>query len=117
MRLIDADELRKAFKKHPLCNDVWLKYSRELIDNAPTVEPNQLTQDIIDKVNVNIGLAQPIKDVRPQGEWIRTGSLGNGNAHYECSKCHYGDEHAESQEVPYCWHCGASMIRGDKNEF
>lgn len=49
---------------------------------------------------------------RPQGEWIRTGSLGNGNAHYECSKCHYGDEHAESQEVPYCWHCGASMKKG-----
>lgn len=51
-------------------------------------------------------------DTRSQGEWIRTGSLGNGNAHYECSKCHYGDEHAESQEVPYCWHCGASMKKG-----
>ena len=50
---------------------------------------------------------------RPQGEWIRTGSLGNGNAHYECSNCHYGDEHAESQEVPYCWHCGASMKKGE----
>lgn len=49
---------------------------------------------------------------RPQGEWIRTGSLGNGNAQYECSICHYGDEQAESQEVPYCWHCGASMQKG-----
>ena len=53
---------------------------------------------------------------RAQGEWIRTGSLGNGNAHYECSECHYGDEHAESQEVPYCWHCGASMKKGGAKE-
>ena len=53
---------------------------------------------------------------RSQGEWIRTGSLGNGNAHYECSNCHYGDEHAESQEVPYCWHCGASMKKGGEEE-
>ncbi len=51
-----------------------------------------------------------------QGEWIRTGSLGNGNAQYECSNCHYGDEHAEGQEVPYCWHCGAKMGKGGAND-
>lgn len=37
--LISRSALRKAFKNHPLCNDVWLQYSREIIDNAPTVEP------------------------------------------------------------------------------
>ena len=57
-----------------------------------------------------------LKAERPKGEWIRTGSLGNGNAHYECSNCHYGDEHAESQEVPYCWHCGAKMKKGGEEE-
>lgn len=57
----------------------------QAIDNAPTVEG------------------------RPHGVWIRTGSLGNGNAQYECSNCHHGDEQAESQEVPYCWHCGAKI--------
>ena len=60
-----------------------------------------------------IALAIKALEERPKGQWIRTGSLGNGNAHYECSECHYGDEHAESQEVPYCWHCGAYM-RGEK---
>ena len=35
--LISRSALRKAFKNHPLCNDVWLQYSREIIDNAPTV--------------------------------------------------------------------------------
>ena len=59
------------------------------IDNAPTVKP-------------------------PHGKWIRTGLLGNGNAQYECSICHYGDEQAESQEVPYCWHCGAKMDGGEE---
>lgn len=63
----------------------------DLIDNAPTAEPK-----------------------RPEGKWIRTGSLGNGNAQYECSNCHHGDEQAESQEVPYCWYCGAKMMKGDK---
>ncbi len=38
------------------------------IDDAPTVETSQLTQDLINKVNVNVGLAQPIEDERPQGE-------------------------------------------------
>ena len=51
-----------------------------------------------------------------QGEWIRTGYLGNGNAHYECSNCHYGDEHAEGQEVPYCWHCGAKMKEAENEQ-
>ena len=73
------------------------------IDNAPTVEPT-------------FGLFKEMLcaecEKRPQGEWIRTGSLGNGNAHYECSNCHHGDEHAESQEVPYCWFCGAKMKGG-----
>ena len=54
-----------------------------------------------------------LKDyTRPQGEWIRTGSIGDGNANYECSNCHHSDIHAEEQKVPYCWFCGAKM--GDK---
>lgn len=65
-----------------------------IIDNAPTVEPE-----------------------RPQAEWIKIGSLGNGNAQYECSNCYHNDEQAESQEVPYCWHCGAKMMKeGVKND-
>lgn len=63
MRLIDSDLFKENIRsglyifcqvnKEDICN---------AIDDEPTVEPNQLTQDIIDKVNVNIGLAQPIKD-------------------------------------------------------
>lgn len=58
---------------------------------------------------IALNLAIKALEERPKGKWIRTGSLGNGNAHYTCSNCSYGDEHAECQEVPYCWHCGARM--------
>ena len=109
MRLIDADALKKAFKVEEL---YWGKRIINEIDNNPTVEFTE--EQAIDKLHETGWLIRHDKEMteRPQGEWIRTGSLGNGNAHYECSNCHYGDEHAESQEVPYCWHCGASMKKG-----
>lgn len=46
-----------------------------------------------------------------QGQWIyKCDEEGNtGNAQYECSECSAGDLHAKSQEVPYCWKCGAKM--------
>ena len=87
---------------------VFLDKLFEIIDNAPTVAVNCKDCD-----GYEAGYSAGLKDAdRPQGEWIRTGSLGNGNAHYECSNCHHGDEHAESQEVPYCWFCGADMRKG-----
>lgn len=45
------------------------------------------------------------------GHWIyKHDEEGNtGNAQYECSECGAGDLHAKSQEVPYCWKCGAKM--------
>ena len=74
---------------------------------------DNIPEEVIKAVDIAI-LALKEKQDRPQGEWIRTGSLGNGNAQYKCSNCHHGDEHAESQEVPYCWHCGAKMKKGGK---
>lgn len=41
MRLIDADELRKAFKKSLFFTDVHLHYAREIIDKAPTVASDE----------------------------------------------------------------------------
>lgn len=51
---------------------------------------------------------------RRTGKWIRCkkqnkADLYNGNALYECSNCGHTDLHAETQEVPYCWYCGARM--------
>ena len=33
----------------------------------------------------------------------------NGNYLYFCSNCFHADLHAKTQEVPYCWYCGAEM--------
>lgn len=112
--LISRSALRKAVNdffdnsfKGIVSSDL-IKYAEavdELIDNAPTV-------DTTFREVVAYECGQKSVEERPKGKWIRTGSIGNGNAHYTCSNCSYGDEHAESQEVPYCWHCGADM-RGD----
>lgn len=71
MRLGDLDALRKNMEF--ICMGIMAgtePYNAPLteIDNAPTVEVDEMTQDLINKVNVNIGLAKPIKDERPQGE-------------------------------------------------
>ena len=102
--LISREALKKAFKVEEL---YWGKRIIDEINNATTVEGEILTEEAYSDLCLRASRE------RPQGKWIRTGSLGNGNAHYECSECHYGDEHAENQEVPYCWHCGADM-RGEK---
>ena len=85
---------------------------KRIIDiDKPTFDDIIATNGIeghLGRVDWCIRNSKPYEE-RPQGEWIRTGSLGNGNAQYECSNCHYCDEHAETQEVPYCWHCGADM--------
>ena len=48
------------------------------------------------------------------GKWIlhdnqRQEDIDNGNYLYICSECNKSDLHAKSQEVPYCWWCGAKM--------
>ena len=55
------------------------------------------------------------------GHWIeapqelqRAEELENGNKLYFCSICDAGDLHAVTQDVPYCWKCGARMDGREK---
>lgn len=121
MELYSKEELLKELKKEYSCGGECdhcpevldadscsvLRCIRRIIDNTQPIEA-----DVILQQGIRNGLEHLSVVIRPQGEWIRTGLLGNGNAQYECSNCHYGDEQAESQEVPYCWHCGAKMRKG-----
>ena len=57
---------------------------------------------------------EALKNERPKGYWILSQSqdkedTDNGNYRFECSNCGYSDTHSKATEVPYCWHCGASM--------
>lgn len=56
--------------------------------------------------------AEPVR----HGHWIKKDHVFYDNYRYECSECHHYDEHSESREVPYCWHCGALMdeVNDDK---
>lgn len=47
---------------------------------------------------------------RVEAKWERVSDWDSeNNAYFDCSNCHHGDIHAEGQEVPYCWYCGAKM--------
>lgn len=76
IRLIDANALRKAFKNHPLCNDVWLQYSREIIDNAPTIEITE--EQAIDKLHETGWLPEHDKQMTERPHEFKT-----------CDKCKY----------------------------
>ena len=58
-----------------------------------------------------------LKDAQPErkkGKWRLADKQNpedkaNGNYLYFCSNCFHADLHAKTQEVPYCWYCGAEM--------
>lgn len=85
MRLIDADALLQRAVPHGWSTPLWV--SDIVIEDAPTID------------------AEPVR----HGHWIKKDHVFYDNYRYECSECHHYDEHSESREVPYCWHCGARM--------
>ena len=59
-----------------------------------------------------------IPSAENKGKWIMSDiqskeDTDNGNYQYICSVCGHGDIHARTQEVPYCWWCGAHMKGAD----
>lgn len=98
MRLINADDLIKAFLNH-CCTEFEIKYKCRsdenvlaLIVNAPTVEE------------------------RPKGKWIQLHE-GLSLYYHICSNCRTTPLELEEYEVlsDFCPHCGADM-RGNDNE-
>lgn len=95
MRLIDADELKTILSEEITRRFVrwdktitvaeWETFTRDAIDNAPTVEE------------------------RPQGEWIKNGG------DYQCNQCFEwcisNEEHLPIRSN-FCPNCGASMKKG-----
>ena len=96
--------------------DVEIIKAQQPVDAiVTTVEPNQLTQDLINKVNVNVGLAQPIKDEEPQGKWI-----GNAFGEHHCNRCGHPalweeepDDYYEVQSK-FCPNCGARLENSEE---
>lgn len=121
VRLIDADELKKAIE--PLANNhtvVSCAYRNmlDIIDNAPTVEPHYLS-DLPDEtikslqtvaIDVSDGFVV-FERKRPQGEWIKDNS---GDRFCSvCGKSALYHEIGLMIESRFCPNCGADM-QGDK---
>ena len=107
MRLIDADELKKAiteatynFEQIPIRVDKV----QEIIDNAPTVE-QKYYERVIAQIN-------PVIEARPQGEWIEV-TKGIDSNTYKCPFCGrlINCDKPRLKLYPFC-HCGALMMKG-----
>ena len=115
MRLIDADELKKAIDKefekadlseYEACSCVCEIYDK-CIDNAPTVTPDKIQALMSDY------LVYRCEPERPHGEWIKWnfktfGALGDWE--YKCSNC----EKVYGGEYNFCPNCGADMRGGEE---
>ena len=110
--LISRSELKKALKsncKPELCHDyntAWCESCcrtndfEDLIDNAPTVEPEKAKEGELVKAYTK-GFDAGVETARPQGEWIDN----------ECSIC----GRYETSQENFCATCGADM-RGDNDD-
>ena len=93
VRMIDANAIRYepmlSARGNGQYEEVMVAY-KDQIDDLPTIEERKTGKWILD-------------DEQDPSE------VSNGNYRYICSECGKKDIHARTQEVPFCWHCGAKM--------
>ena len=65
-----------------------------------------VADDLFDAVK-----AAPAEDAEfvRHARWVNESYIGEGEAHFNCSKCGAGETHRLDVPVPYCWKCGAKM--------
>lgn len=127
-RFVPIEELKELVRKYdPDCVDVircrnckfFVPAGTNVYDyattrgycnnNAITVGENSYCsygEEVIHTMKVEHGYW-----IEAQQEWQRAEDLENGNKRYFCSICGAVDMHAVTQDVPYCWKCGAKMDR------
>lgn len=66
---ISRSELKKSFEKWWGCDDIPSNAVEDLIDNAPTVEPEKATESELVKAYTK-GFDTGVETTRPQGVWI-----------------------------------------------
>lgn len=90
---------------HAFLDDYSFKDSQEVYTNGSNLISTFRVEQLIEHYFLNS---------RPKARWILSSfqneeDNANDNYQYECSNCGYGDIHAKSAHVSYCWHCGAEM--------
>lgn len=130
MRLIDADELKKALAKNITIWTFNVSYDgilAEIIDNAPTVAPSfnldNITEEEIKKFRIILQRANSkgllvINEERPQGEWKRHDEWRNGEyiGGFYHVNCPCEDGLFVKWQMNYCGNCGAPMQLEEEEE-
>lgn len=115
MRLIDADALKKAFEETVCIEPMPYAFVKQIIDNAPTVEPEPYFEKAEKDKRIYERGFEDGQNARPQGEWIYHKSDGYFLPYMECSNCKVQDllenlTKKEYREVNhFCFNCGADM--------
>ena len=118
--LISRSALKKAIQSDmdkveqlTVSDKRWIKYLNDIIDNAPTVEP-EIYINAADYDVLHEGYKQGKKDFeRPQGKWEKEElqiSIDYSQTVYYCSECH---SEKWLKTFNYCPNCGAQM-EGEK---
>ena len=93
----------------PIDRQAAIDAVKDLLDSM--LETDTLGFYEIENALFEVPSAQP---ERKKGKWRladiqNPNDKANGNYLYFCSNCFHADLHAKTQEVPYCWYCGAEM--------
>lgn len=130
--LISRSELKKEIERIKQNLEKWVSLTQDdttkaivrislyeefidLIDNAPTVEPEEVYMNGKDYNLYLEGYKQGKKDFeRPQGKWIRYRDNPHQPEHIKCSNCgQYWSVADHDKTFGFCFKCGADM-RGGK---
>ena len=113
--LISRSELKKALTSTPYNDYDDLIRTENLIDNAPTVEPEKAKEGELVKAYTK-GFDAGVETARPQGEWIDEGQYAEGHSEhaYFCKNCNYEiiEKPNTISENRFCKNCGADMQKG-----
>ena len=109
--LISRSELKKALTSTPYNDYDDLIRTENLIDNAPTVEPEKAKEGELVKAYTK-GFDAGVETARPQGEWklIRVANHCGIHDSFVCPFCNYEREYRKKN---FCEECGADL-RGEK---
>ena len=105
-RLIDANVLKEEVNKKRVVGRFNML---NLIDNAPTVEPEKAKEGELVKAYTK-GFDTGVETVRPQGKWVVDEDIIFGAK--KCSNCNKGAEWLDGGGQflsKFCPNCGADM--------